>query len=276
VKQSDDGMRAAQALAGLLDLVKRLRAPDGCPWDREQTTRSVAPYLLEEAYEAVEAVESGCADEALGELGDLLFQVVFMANLYAEAGQFDLGQVIEQVTAKMIRRHPHVFGETKVKDAKEVKGLWGKLKAAERKGREDGLLDSVPLASPSLIRAHRLGQRAARVGFDWPGAEEVWQKAQEETRELIQAAGQEEAESELGDLLFTWVQWARHQGLGAEQALRGANNRFTRRFQAMEALAASRNLSLADLNLQQMDALWEEVKEAEQEKQSASRRNESS
>lgn len=263
MKKNDEGQRAGQALAGLLELVRRLRAPDGCPWDREQTTHSVAPCILEEAYEAVEAIESGDAREALAELGDLLFQVVFMANLYAEAGHFDLAQVIEHATQKMTRRHPHVFGELKVNNAKEVKGLWGEIKSAERKDREAGLLDSVPQAAPSLIRSHRLGQRAARVDFDWPGPEQVWQKIQEETRELLQAQSQEEAEAELGDLLFTWVQWARHRGLGAEQALRRANNRFARRFKAMEELAKSRNLRLEEMDLARMDALWEEVKQAE-------------
>jgi MazG family protein len=261
--QQNDGERSTRALADLMELVRRLRAPDGCPWDREQTTHSVAPYILEEAYEAVEAVESGDAQEALGELGDLLFQVVFMANLYAEAGDFDLADVMQRVTEKMTRRHPHVFGEMKVNSAQEVKGLWGEIKSAEREGSEAGLLDNVPKASPSLIRAHRLGQRAARVDFDWSSASEVWQKAQEETQELLKAANQEEAEAELGDLLFTWVQWARHRGLGAEQALRGANNRFTRRFKAMEDLARQKNLRLEEMDLAQMDALWDEVKRAE-------------
>ncbi len=258
--QRDDGARSARALADLMELVRRLRAPDGCPWDREQTTHSVAPYILEEAFEAVEAIESGDAQEAMGELGDLLFQVVFMANLYAEAGLFDLAQVIERVTDKMTRRHPHVFDELKVNSAQEVKGLWGEIKSAEREGVEAGLLDSVPMATPSLIRAHRLGQRAARVDFDWSNSDEVRQKAQEETRELLEAKSQKEAEAELGDLLFTWVQWARHQGLGAEQALRGANNRFTRRFKAMEDLARQRNQRLEEMDMGQMDALWEEVK----------------
>lgn len=266
MNQPDDGAGAARALAGLMELVRRLRAPDGCPWDREQTTHSVAPYILEEAYEAVEAVESGDAQEAMAELGDLLFQVVFMANLYAETGQFDLTQVIERVTEKMTRRHPHVFGEVKVNSAQEVKGLWGEIKSAEREGQEAGLLDSVPLASPALIRAHRLGQRAARVGFDWPDADGVLQKIQEETGELMDAAGPVEAEAELGDLIFSWVQWARHNGLGSEQALRGANNRFTSRFQAMETLAKSRNQSLADLDMAQMDELWEEIKQAQSSK----------
>lgn len=260
MNQRDDGDRAARALAGLMELVRRLRAPDGCPWDREQTAHSVAPYILEEAYEAVEAVESGDAQEAMAELGDLLFQVVFMVNLYSEAGHFDLAQVIEQVTAKMTRRHPHVFGEVKVNDAQEVKGLWGRIKSAERQDTEAGLLDSVPLASPALTRAHRLGQRAARVEFDWQNAGEVLKKIQEETGELMEAASPEEAEAELGDLLFSWVQWARHKGLGSEQALRRANNRFASRFKAMEFLAKSRDQSLENMDMAQMDALWEEVK----------------
>jgi MazG family protein len=266
VTQMDDGERSTQALIALMDLVRRLRAPDGCPWDREQTTHSVAPYILEEGYEAVEAIESGDAHEAMGELGDLLFQIVFMVNLYAEKGLFDLADVIERVTEKMTRRHPHVFGDLKVTSAQVVKGLWGEIKSAEREGKEDGLLDNVPVATPSLVRAHRLGQRAARVDFDWPDADEVWQKTQEETQELLKAESHEEAKAELGDLLFTWVQWARHKGLGAEQALRGANNRFTRRFKAMEKLAKSRKLRLEEMDMTQMDALWEEVKRSEPEK----------
>ncbi len=271
MSQDKGDQRAGEALGRLLELVRRLRAPDGCPWDREQTTQSVAPYILEEAYEAVEAVESGDAAEALAELGDLLFQVVFMTNLFAEAGHFDLAQVIDQVVDKMTRRHPHVFGEMKVQSAEEVRGLWGRVKAQERQAREgagktggEGLLDSVPQASPALVRAQRLGQRAARVGFDWADAGQVWQKVQEETRELAEAPDQDSARRELGDLLFTWAQWARHRGLGAEQALRQANTRFQQRFGALEALARQRGLNLEDLDLDQMDALWEEVKAAEQ------------
>lgn len=263
----DDDHQAGQALARLCQLIRRLRAPDGCPWDREQTAHSVAPYLLEEAYEAVEAVESGQPSEALEELGDLLFQVVFMVNLFAESGHFDLAQVIQAVTGKMTRRHPHVFGETKVNSSQEVKGLWGRIKADERKGRKEGLLDSVPLASPSLIRAQRLGQRAARVDFDWPEGQAVWQKIQEESRELQEAVGKPSQEHELGDLLFSLAQWARHAGLGAEQALRVANDRFVRRFKAMERLAGQRGLSLDQMSLAEMEALWEQAKAAERDGQ---------
>ncbi len=254
---------AGQALERLMALVTRLRAPDGCPWDRKQTFRSVAPYILEEAFEAVEAVESGEAGEALGELGDVLFQVVFMARLYEEAGAFTLAQVIDRVVEKMTGRHPHVFGDRKAESAEEVKGLWGELKKAERAGNGQGLLDSVPKASPALVRARRLGQRAARVGFDWPGPEAVWQKAGEERAELAAAPNQEREAQELGDLLFTWAQWARHRGLDPEACLRRANTRFAHRFGRMEALAGQRGLSLEDLDLAALDELWEQAKAAE-------------
>jgi MazG family protein len=251
------------ALERLGELVRRLRAPDGCPWDRRQTPASAAPYILEEAYEAVEAVESGDAAQARGELGDLIFQAVFMANLYEEAGHFTLAEVLEEVRAKMTRRHPHVFGEARAADAAEVKGLWGTIKAEERRAKAEGLLDSVPAAAPALVRAQRLGQRAARVGFDWPDAEAVREKIAEEEAELAEAAGPEGLERELGDVLFAWTQWARHRGLGAEQALRGANARFRRRFRHMEALARERGQDLAGLDPAGLEAMWQEAKAAE-------------
>ncbi|MEW5911233.1 MAG: nucleoside triphosphate pyrophosphohydrolase [Thermodesulfobacteriota bacterium] len=257
------GDEAGRALARLAALAARLRAPDGCPWDREQTPASAAGYLLEEAYEALEAIESGDPAQVRGELGDLLFQVVFQAQLFAEAGHFELSQVIAEVEAKMIRRHPHVFGQAQAADAAAVKLRWDQIKRQERAGQPQGLLDSVPQAAPALVRAQRLGQRAAQVGFDWPGAAGVWEKTVEETRELAQAAEPEAASRELGDLLFTWAQWARHRGLKAEAALREANRRFARRFAAMEALAASQGRSLAQLNPQEQDELWRAAKAAE-------------
>ena len=260
---ASSGRSAGRALESLMALVARLRAPDGCPWDREQTLASVSPYLLEEAYEAVEAVEQGGPAEARGELGDVLFQVVFLARLYEEAGRFDLGQVIAEVDAKMTRRHPHVFGEQQVSEAAEVKKLWGEIKRQERQESPQGLLDSVPAASPALVRAQRLGGRAARVGFDWPDADAVWEKVGEELGELARAGDQAEAEAELGDLFFALAQWARHRGINPEAALRRANARFTRRFRAMEDLAAGRGLSLAEMAQKNQEALWEEVKRAE-------------
>ena len=253
---------AGLALEALAELAARLRAPDGCPWDREQTPVSAAAYLLEEAYEATEAIESGTPDEVRGELGDLLFQVVFQAQLFAEAGSFDLTEVIEEVHAKMVRRHPHVFGEAKAADAAEVKQRWSQIKRGERQGTGRGLLDSVPQGAPALLRAQRLGSKAAKVGFDWDDAAGVWAKIGEETAELA-AARPEEEQAELGDVLFSWAQWARHRGLGAEAALREANRRFTRRFEAMEAMAARQGVALEDMSPEKREELWAAAKAQE-------------
>ncbi len=255
--------RAAAALAALMELVARLRAPDGCPWDRKQTNASAARYLLEEAFEAVEAIENGTPPQACGELGDVLFQVVFQAQLYAEAGHFDLARVMEEVHAKMTRRHPHVFGGRKVDRAEEVLALWGEIKEKERRQNGEGLLESVPAAAPALVRAQRLGQKAAQVGLDWDSAPQVWDKALEEMRELQEATDQEQLLDELVDLLFTWAQWARHRGLDAEAALRRANARFVRRFAALERLAAGQGRELKEMGPQELDRLWEQVKAAE-------------
>ncbi len=254
---------AGQALARLMDLVSRLRAPEGCPWDRQQDPASVAAYVLEEAYEAVEAVAGGDAGQVRGELGDLAFQVVFLAELYAEAGHFNLSQVLEGVTAKMIRRHPHVFGGQALADAEAVRQQWGLIKDQERGAPSGGLLDSLPRAIPALTRAQRLGHRAARVRFDWSDAPAVWPKVREELAELAAAADDQAAQEELGDVLFSLAQWARHRGLNAEMALMGANQRFERRFQAMEALAAARGQALGGLDAQELDGLWNQAKALE-------------
>lgn len=264
MSQPPGGEEAGRALDRLAALAARLRAADGCPWDREQTPASAAGYMLEEAYEAVEAIASGRGEAVRAELGDLLFQVVFQAQLFAEAGHFDLSQVIAEVEAKMIRRHPHVFGQAQAADAAAVKERWGQIKQQEQAGSQEGLLDSVPLAAPSLVRAQRLGQRAARVGFDWPDAQGVWDKISEEMEELSQAADAPQALHELGDLLFAWAQWARHQGLQAEGALREANRRFYKRFCSMEALAAQAGQTLAELSPAERENLWQRVKAREQ------------
>ncbi|MCF8034104.1 MAG: nucleoside triphosphate pyrophosphohydrolase [Desulfarculaceae bacterium] len=250
------------ALARLVELVARLRAPDGCPWDREQTPASAAAYLLEEAYEAVEAIETGDPAETVGELGDLLFQVVFQAQLLAEAGQGGLNGIIDQVHAKMTRRHPHVFGEARARDAGEVRVRWSEIKKQERGAKQEGLLDSVPAGAPALLRAQRLGSRAAKVGFDWDGPAGVEDKIAEETAELAAAQGDQERLDELGDLLFAWVQWARHQGLGAEAALRAANRRFQERFRQMEAAAAAQGRSLEQMSPAEREELWQAAKSA--------------
>jgi MazG family protein len=224
----------------------------------------VAPYLLEEAFEAVEAVESGDAAAAAAELGDALFQVAFLARLYAERGDFGLAQVIAEVEAKMRRRHPHVFGGAKAETSEDVKTIWYRIKSQER-GRAEtrapvGLLESVPKSLPGLARAQRLGQRAEWVGFDWPGAAKVWEKVGEETGELSRAANPGEEETKLGELLFTLSQWARHRGIDAEAVLRRANASFSRRFAMMEEMVRERGLVLRGLSAQAWDNLWEEAK----------------
>lgn len=255
---------AADALVRLMDLVTRLRAPDGCPWDREQTLESVANYLLEEAHEAAEAIQEGDQAGAAGELGDVAFHVVFLAEQLAQTGGADLAAILAGVEAKMVRRHPHVFGGARLADAEAVLAQWGRIKAQERGDQPGGLLDSLPQALPALMRAQRLGQRAARVGFDWPEADAVWNKVAEEIEELRAAASPEEELAELGDLFFALVQWARLRGHSADQALRAANRRFHHRFAAMERLAAERGTSLERLDAAGLDALWEAVKSAEE------------
>ena len=251
---------ASDELVRLMELVAHLRGKDGCPWDRKQTPESAASYILEEAYEAVDAIESGDQQEIMGELGDVLFQVLFQAQMFAEKEAFSLTETIKTVREKMIRRHPHVFGKDQVENSDQVRELWGKIKDRERSQNGQGLLDSVPKGAPALKRASRLGQRAARVGFDWSTQQDVWEKVNEEIAELKEARTPEETTAELGDLLFSLAQWARHQDIDPEAALRGANQRFQKRFTGMESLAQKRGLDLSNMDIREMDRLWEEVK----------------
>jgi tetrapyrrole methylase family protein/MazG family protein/ATP diphosphatase len=260
VETKNNPKETGRELIRLMELVARLRAKNGCPWDRKQTPKSAASYILEESYEAVDAIESGDKDEIMGELGDVLFQVVFQAQLFAEKNAFSLFDTIKTVREKMIRRHPHVFGENHVQNSDQVRELWGKIKDRERSQNGQGLLDSVPKGAPALKRASRLGQRAAKVGFDWDEPDEVWEKVQEEITELKNAKNREETQAELGDLLFSLAQWARHKELDPEAALRGANQRFQKRFTAMESLAKKRGLDLGAMKITEMDRLWEEIK----------------
>ena len=222
----------------------------------------MAAFLLEEAYEAVEAVEGGQGGQICGELGDLAFHIVFLAELFAEQGGFNLVQVLEAVEEKMIRRHPHVFGATPLADAQAVRRQWGRIKDQERGEPRGGLLESLPRAIPALSRAARLGQRAARVRFDWPGAPQVWDKVREELAELQEAPEAPRAQEELGDLLFSLAQWARHRGLDPEAALRGANRRFEERFAHMEALAANQGRQLGQMEPAELEELWQAAKGA--------------
>lgn len=251
----------------LLSVMARLRDPEGgCPWDAEQDFASIAPYTLEEAYEVLDAVERGDRDDLREELGDLLLQVVYHARMAEEAGWFDFDAVAEGVASKMVRRHPHVFGEGgPVADAADQGRAWEAGKEAERRSKDGdaaGALAGVALALPALIRARKLQARAARVGFDWPTAEPVFAKVLEELAEVRAAgpSGSDAVEEEIGDLLFTAVNLARKLGVEPEAALRRANAKFVRRFERMEASAAADGRPLAARDARGLDDLWSEAK----------------
>jgi len=267
-----NGRSAAVELEALLQLMQRLRDPrGGCPWDRAQDFASIAPHTIEEAYELSAAIAAADPARIRDELGDLLFQVVFLAQLGAEGGHFDFAAVAAGLRDKLVRRHPHVFGDqagAPGDDAQQadLARAWDAHKAQERVAAgESGVLDGVPLALPALTRAARLSRRAARVGFDWTDEAAVRPKIAEEIAETEQAVALGDAravEEELGDTLFAIVSWARHLEVDPEEALRRTNRKFERRFAAMEALAASRGLAIASLNAAQWESLWLEAKAA--------------
>lgn len=244
---------------GLQETVAHLRAPEGCPWDREQTHESLRGNLLEEAYEVAAAIDAGDVSALREELGDLLLQVVLHAQIATEGGEFKMPAVIAGIDAKLKHRHPHVWGERRVSGSAEVVQRWEKLKR-EEKGGDRSVLDGVPTALPALQQADLYGRRAARVGFDWPAVAGVADKVREEMAELEAAVTPGEKEAELGDLLFAMVNWARWLGVDAETALRQANARFARRFRGMERLARVRGLDLAALTIDELEALWQEAK----------------
>ncbi|MBI4367565.1 MAG: nucleoside triphosphate pyrophosphohydrolase [Deltaproteobacteria bacterium] len=253
----------------LVSIVARLRAPDGCPWDREQTPQSATPYLLEEAHEAAEAIDRGDPAVICEELGDLLLQVVFQTQLVADTTHaFTIEDVIAGIVEKLIRRHPHVFGDTKVTGTDEVLANWEKIKRSE-KPHKVSMLDGIPKGLPALLRAYRLGQKASRVGFDWADANGILGKVEEEARELHAAQQQgdmDRVEAEFGDLLFTLANLGRFLKLDPEGALRRAADRFTTRFQWIETAARERGTPLEQLSPQAWDALWEEAKTCHPEK----------
>ncbi|MBY6158814.1 nucleoside triphosphate pyrophosphohydrolase [Pseudooceanicola nitratireducens] len=258
-----------RGLPQLLAIMRRLRDPEtGCPWDVEQTFATIAPYTIEEAYEVADAIERNAMDELQGELGDLLLQVVFHAQIAEEAGHFSFVDVADEVATKMISRHPHVFGdESRDKSADQQTRDWEKVKAAERAAKgATGVLDDVAVGLPALLRALKLQKRAARVGFDWPSTDQVLAKIQEEAAELVEARdtlGPDEIEEEMGDLLFVMANLSRHMGVDPEAALRRANAKFTRRFGAIESALKQRGKTPEQSNLEEMDALWDAAKAAE-------------
>jgi len=242
-------------------IMKALRTPiTGCPWDLEQTFETIVPYTIEEAYEVADAIQRGTRAELCEELGDLLLQTVYHAQMADEEGSFTFDDVVEAICRKMIRRHPHVFGDDSARSAKLAKGFWEEMKAKERKDEpEKGLLHSVPVAVPGLTRAVKLQAKAARVGFDWPSVDNVYDKITEEVAEFRAAPGDKKAE-EYGDLLFAMANVARHLGIDPEAALRGANAKFMRRFAHIEERLAERGKRPTESDLEEMDGLWDEAK----------------
>ncbi len=243
----------------LVEIVARLRAADGCPWDREQTHASLRECLLEECYEVLAALDTADSARLRAELGDLLMQIVIHARIAAEAGEFDLGDVVSGINAKLVRRHPHVFGSLKLTGADEVLANWEAIKEQERP-RDASMLDGVPGDMPALAYSQGIQSRVARVGFDWEDDAGVIDKLAEEVGEYNRAEGKEQKAAEFGDLLFTLANIARRQGIDLEAALRGANRRFYRRFARMEQLCRQRGLTLGNLSFDQQNALWEEAK----------------
>jgi tetrapyrrole methylase family protein/MazG family protein len=243
----------------LVDIIDRLRSPEGCPWDREQTHLSIRDSLLEECYEVLEALDAGDTTELKTELGDLLMQVVFHARIAAEAGTFTINDVIAGITAKLIRRHPHIFGDRNATDSSEVLRHWEDIKKAERP-QGASMLDGAPKAMPALAYSQEIQGRVARVGFDWATDDGVLDKLNEEVAELKQAATAAEKEEEFGDILFTMVNYARRQGIDAESALRGASRKFYQRFRAMENYCCEQGLAFKELTFEQQNELWERIK----------------
>jgi MazG family protein len=272
-------LSAGAGFARLVEIMARLRAPDGCPWDREQTHASLRTYLIEETYEVLEALDSGDDAKFAEEMGDLLLQIVFHSQIAKEEGRFSVSDVIREIHDKMVRRHPHVFGEKRAKDSAEVLKNWEQLKKEERAaaGRRNGsgsreeakdasLLDGVSKALPAALEGFQLTRRAARIGFDWDNVEGVFEKMNEEAGELRQALGAKDvhkAEEEMGDLLFAAVNLARYLQIDPEIALKQANAKFSMRFRRMEELAAKSGKALADVPRVEMEKLWDAAKRAE-------------
>jgi MazG family protein len=247
----------------LLAIVETLRSPGGCPWDREQTPRTIAPYLVEEAHEVLEAVETGDAHELCGELGDVLLEIALLSHMAREEDQFTVADALRSICAKLVRRHPHVFGKQECPDAAAVQQTWSQIKAAENRHR--GTLEGVPRRLPALHRARRVSEKAAGVGFDWADAEGVLAKVEEELAELKQAmknGGCREAEEELGDLLFAVTNLGRHLGADPEATLHQATERFLDRFALVELALGARGRHPADATMDELEALWLEAKRA--------------
>ncbi len=260
----------SKSIDRLVAIMDRLRDPGGCPWDREQTLHSLAPYFLEEAYEVVDAISGDQPAKLCEELGDLLLQIVFVTRIAREKDWFDLDDVCESISEKMVRRHPHVFGDREVADSTEVLQNWEEIKRDERSGTDSSsVLDGVPNSLPALLKAYRMTEKAAAVGFDWRKPTDVMVKMHEEMAEIEEelvkgeASANERVRAEMGDVLFVMANLARHLQVEPETALQGTNATFMRRFKAMEQLAEAKGRDFRDMDLAEQDGLWKEVKEAE-------------
>ncbi len=257
-------MEKLDGMEKLLAIMAKLRSEDGCPWDKKQTLESLKPFIIEEAYEVVEAIERGESREVCEELGDLLLQIAFLAQIGKESGEFDFDDVVRGINEKLLRRHPHVFGDEKAENAEEVLHRWEQIKKEEKKDRKrNSILEGIPRALPALLKAHRLQDRAARVGFDWKHLSQVLEKVEEETaefKEALENKNPEEIENEFGDMLFALVNLSRFIQVSPEDALRKTISRFIARFQHIEEYAARQQVELHTLTLEEMDRLWNEAK----------------
>lgn len=260
---------AGETIAAFVDTIAALRAPNGCPWDREQTHESIARNMIEEAYEAVDAIEQHDATHLREELGDVLLQVVLQSQIAADAGEFTVADVCRDVNAKMIRRHPHVFGEAAADSAEDVLSIWDNVKLSEKSAADaqaeepEGLLDSVPASFPALLQAYKISRKAVAAGFEWDTVEDVWAKVEEEIAEFKQACRSDDAQAkelEFGDVLFSLVNVARKEGIDAETALRATCRKFRERWAFMEGAAWGQGKRIEELDMDEMQQLWDQAK----------------
>lgn len=254
------------SLQRLIDIMARLRSANGCPWDKEQTKESLKPYLIEEAYEVLEAIDENDPEKLKEELGDLLFQIIFHCQLTSEINHFTIDDVIQRIADKIIGRHPHVFGDARFESPEEVKRQWHERKKEEGKFRES-ILDGVPKNLPALLRSQRLQSRVSKVGFDWEKTEDVLDKVDEELSELkaaVSTGSKKDIEEELGDILFVLVNVSRFTGISAEEALKKTNNKYIKRFRYIEKSAKEAGRNLSEMTLEEMDRLWDDAKSKEQ------------
>jgi tetrapyrrole methylase family protein/MazG family protein/ATP diphosphatase len=257
-------MQKKRTFAELVELMKRLRGPGGCPWDREQSYADLKPYVIEEAYEVVDAIDRDDRASLREEIGDLLLESVFLAEIAREEGSFDIDDSITAIHDKLVRRHPHVFGDVQADSAEQVLTNWEKLKSAERREENKGILSGVPRSLPALLKAGRLTEKVARVGFDWKKPDDVLQKLDEEMQELREAVGRHDPaaiEHEIGDVLFTIANIARHMSVNAEGALQKSNEKFQRRFESIESSLHEAGRTFDGATLEELDALWNAAKE---------------